>query len=185
MTHIYSGQLEVQRKIPEFYVDLCKKSNCNNYLQSFKDFLRRSETPKFTEAEADQAEVPCTKTKLREFTKSEKLKKSPGTIWVNAGCYKFHWKLIPTIISGAVNNILRNGIIPENQRQGALALIPLSSKEQKYIGNFKLIKLLIALHNIFSGCITNRHKPGLDKILNQGQAAYLPGWYISEITRNV
>ena len=114
--------------------------------------------------------------KIHQFSM---LQQGPKTTGITLGFYRFLCEQIPNTINMAVNNILKDGLIPGTKIQGALVIILKAVKDPQCITNLRPITLLTFFYKIVFGCIAHRLKPGLDKILKPLQMEYLPGRYIS------
>ena len=126
---------------------------------------------------------PLSQTEIVSFINSLNPSKALGTTGITTGVYQYLFKIIPNVITEAVNNTLITRTIPVKQREGAIVLIPKTGKDQRIISNLRPITLLNTLYKVVSGCVTARMKPVLDRIIQPWQKAYINGRYIGEVTR--
>ena len=69
------------------------------------------------------------------------------------------------------------------QRLGIITLIPKGEKDKTFLKNWRPLTLLNSLYKLVSGCISERIKPHLDKIVNGDQKGFVSGRYIGEAIR--
>ena len=69
------------------------------------------------------------------------------------------------------------------QKLGIITCIPKPNKPKVFLKNWRPITLLNCTYKIASGCIANRIKTVLDKIINKDQTGFIKGRYIGENTR--
>ena len=67
---------------------------------------------------------------------------APGSGGFGGNFYKVFWKILKTIVLGAINEIYENGELPIMLRLGVIALIPKGEKVQRFITNWR------PLHNL-------------------------------------
>ena len=66
------------------------------------------------------------------------------------------------------------------QRLGIITLIPKGEKDKTFLKNWRPLTLLNSLYKFVSGCISERIKPHLDKIVNGDLKGFVSGRYIGE-----
>ena len=69
------------------------------------------------------------------------------------------------------------------QRQGIITCIPKGDKPRHFLKNWRPITLLNVIYKIASGCIANRLKSVLPKLISSDQTGFISGRYIGENTR--
>jgi hypothetical protein len=69
------------------------------------------------------------------------------------------------------------------QTQGVITCIPNENKAKQFVKNWRPITLLNTVYTIAAGCIANRIKLTLDKLINQDQTGFIKGRPIGENTR--
>jgi hypothetical protein len=83
----------------------------------------------------------------------------------------------------ALNHVFSSGSLSLKQTQGIITCIPKGEKSRKYLKNWRPISLLNCVYKIGSGCIANRLKKCLDKIVSNNQTGFIKGRFIGENTR--
>ena len=61
------------------------------------------------------------------------------------------------------------------QRLGIITLIPKGEKDKSYLKNWRPLTLLNSLYKMTSGCIAERIKPHLAKIIHEDQKGFIEG----------
>ena len=69
------------------------------------------------------------------------------------------------------------------QKLGVITCIPKPNKPKHFLKNWRHISLLNCTYKIASGCIANRIKKVLDKIIAKDQMGFIKGRYIGENIR--
>ena len=75
------------------------------------------------------------------------------------------------------------GKLSITQRQGIITCIPKGDKPRHFLKNWRSITLLNVIYKIASGCIANRLKSVLPKLISSDQTGFISGRYIGENTR--
>ena len=83
----------------------------------------------------------------------------------------------------SVNYSFEIGSLSVSQKLGILTLLPKGTKDKRYMKNWRPITLLNTYYKIVSGCITERIKPKLEKLVHWDQKGYVPNRYIGESIR--
>ena len=71
------------------------------------------------------------------------------------------------------------------QRQGVITCLPKGDKPKQYLKNWRPITLLNVIYRLASGCIAERMKLILNKLISNDQTGFMSGRYIGENTRLV
>ena len=69
------------------------------------------------------------------------------------------------------------------QKLGLITCIPKQDKPKQFLKNWRPITLLNFTYKIAAGCIVNRMKTVLDKIISKDQTGFIKETYIGENTR--
>ena len=81
------------------------------------------------------------------------------------------------------NYRLENKKLSITQRQGIISILPKGDKPREFLKNWRPIALRNVSYKILSGCLANRLKTVLDKLIHENQKGFLKGRYIGENTR--
>ena len=109
--------------------------------------------------------------------------KSPGSSGFSAEFYKCFWKQLGDFVCRALNHAFISGNLSITQTQGIITCIPKGDKPKQYLKNWRPITLLNTIYKIGSGCIANRLKIHLDKLINNDQTGFIKGRFIGENIR--
>ena len=97
--------------------------------------------------------------------------------------FKFFYKDLKLFIRNAINEGYNLGTLSSTQRQGLVTCIPKADKPKQFIKNWRPITLLNVMYKIASGCIAERLKTVLTKLISSDQTGSISGRYIGENTR--
>lgn len=73
----------------------------------------------------------------------------------------------------------------ETNKLGIITCIPKEGKPKQYLKNWRPISLLNVVYKLASGCIAERLKKVLDKLISSDQTGFLKGRFIGENIRLV
>ena len=111
-----------------------------------------------------------------------KSNKNPGSDGFSAEFFKFFYNVIKTFIKRAINEGYREGKLSVTQRQGLIKCLPKGDKPKQFLKNWRPITLLNVIYKIASGCIAERIKSVLTKLISEDQTGFINGRYIGENT---
>lgn len=63
---------------------------------------------------------------------------------------------------------------------GIMTCLPKAEKQKQFLKNWRPISLLNVVYKVASGCIANRIKSLLDKLINKDQTGLIKGRFIGE-----
>ena len=86
-------------------------------------------------------------------------------------------------IRRAINESFKLGKFSISLRQGLITCIPKGDKPRQFLKNWRPITLLNVIYKIASGCIAERLKSVLTKLISSDQTGFISGRYIGENTR--
>ena len=109
--------------------------------------------------------------------------KSPGSDVFSVEFFKFFYKDLEVFIRCAINEGYRTGQMSITQRQGIIICLPKGDKPRQFLKNWRPITLLNVTYKIASGCIVERLKIILSKLISTDQTGFINGRYIGENTR--
>lgn len=130
-------------------------------------------------------EGPLIKTEVLNFLKKMKNDKSPGPDGFSSEFYKNFWKDLGSFITWAINTSYELLHFSETNKLGIITCIPKEGKPKQYLKNWRPISLLNVVYKLASGCIAERLKKVLDKLINRDQTGFLKGRFIGENIRLV
>ena len=122
-------------------------------------------------------------TEAFQTLKNMKSNKSPGTSGFNADFYKVFWGKLGDFVVRALNEAYNVNSLSETQTQGLITCIPKGNKPKEYLKNWRPITLLNTVYKIGTGCIVNRIKSFLPKLIHTDQSGFIKDRYIGEILR--
>ena len=140
---------------------------------------------KLTDEEALALEGKITYSEVLNFLKNMKNEKSPGSDGFTAEFFKFFWVDLGHFIIRAINHSYFIGEMSNVQKLGIITCIPKPNKCKQFLRNWRPITLLNCVYKVATGCIANRIKTVLDKIIDTDQTGFLKGRYIGENIRLV
>ena len=181
-------QKEVEKETYCYYNDLFSNQDHNLNLDSIEQFLgpeASNSCPKISECEKEKMNesdvITCDE--LTKYLKRSKNNVAPGTTGYTNEFYKFFWRDLKHFVTNAINHGYENGMLSITQRLGIITLIPKGEKDKNYLKNWRPLTLLNTLYKMVSGCIAERIKPHLNKIINGDQKGFVAGRYIGEAVR--
>ena len=110
-------------------------------------------------------------------------KKSPGSDGFTVEFFKFFYNDLKVFIRKSLNEGYREGKLSITQRQGIITCLPKGDKPKHFLKNWRPITLLNVIYKLASGCIADRIKIVLDKLISKEQTGFMSGRYIGENTR--
>ena len=181
--NIISKQDEMLNEIYLFYSTLYKNYdhdtavNIENVFDNLKDHLFLTEEEKMNlEGKISEDEIAFVLQKMKN-------NKSSGSGGFSAEFFKFFLKDLKIFIKNAINEGYDLGGLSITQRQGLITCIPKGDEPRQYLKNWRPITLLNVIYKIASGCIAERIKTTLHKLISEGQTGFISGRYIGDNTR--
>ncbi|GJZ15926.1 RNA-directed DNA polymerase, eukaryota, reverse transcriptase zinc-binding domain protein [Tanacetum coccineum] len=105
--------------------------------------------------------------------------KAAGPDGFSAGFYKKAWEIIGDELCLAVKEFFNSGRILGEINATLIALVPKIDTPNR-VSDFRPIACCNVLYKIISKILTNRIKPGLNKIVSLNQSAFVPGRHIQD-----
>ena len=139
--------------------------------------------PKLTRKGRDLLEGELTESEMLTVLKKMKNNKSPGTDGFTVEFFKFFYSDLKVFIKNAINESYSGGKLSITQRQGLITCIQKGDKPKQFPKNWRQITLLNLVYKLASGCIAERIKLVLNKLISNDQTGFLSGRYIGENTR--
>ena len=182
---IITDQKEILSETCNYYKTLYESKENTLDDINLNAFMQDIDVPKLNEEEAFNLEGMVTLNEAGKTLKNMKNNKSPGTSGFSADFYKVFWRQLGTFVVRAINSGFQEGELSVTQQHGLIVCIPKESKCRNYLKNWRPITLLNTVYKIASGCIANRIKKVLDKLINTDQTGFIEGRFIGENTRLV
>lgn len=97
--------------------------------------------------------------------------------------FNFFFKDLKVFIKNSINEGYKLGNLSVTQREGLITCLPKGDKPRQFLKNWRPITLLNVVYKIASGCIAERIKSTLSKLISNDQTGFISGRYIGENTR--
>ena len=177
-------QEEILQETAIFYETLYKSSSHElEHGDEFNDFVKNIDIPTLSNSESMSIEGKINREEASIVLKNMTNNKSPGSSGFSAEFYKCFWKQLGDFVCRALNHAFISGNLSITQTQGIITCIPKGDKPKQYLKNWRPITLLNTIYKIGSGCIANRLKIHLDKLINNDQTGFIKGRFIGENIR--
>ena len=95
----------------------------------------------------------------------------------------FFYNDLKVFIRKLINEGYREGKLSITQRQGIITCLPKGDKPKQFLKNWRPITLLNVIYKLASGCIADRIKIVLDKLISKEQTGFMSGRYIGKNPR--
>lgn len=174
-------QSEILKEVESFYKNLYTRNTHSNKEYNLNELLVDTTVDKLDYAEMISLEI--THGEAASVLINMSNNKSPGSDGFTTEFFKFFWKQLGHFIVRSLNFGYKKGELSVTQKQGIITCIPKEGKSKFYIKNWRPITLLNVVYKIGSGCIAQRIKNILEKIICTDQTGFIPGRYIGENTR--
>jgi exonuclease III len=178
---IITDQKQILEETKAFYQKLYSKSNQPN--NENIQYIFNINANKLTDSEAQELEGEISYLEAFTFLKSMKNDKSPGSDGFSAEFLKIFWKDLGHFIVRSINYGYNINEMSSSQKLGIITCIPKPNKPKYFLKNWRPITLLNCIYKIASGCIANRIKKVLDKIISKDQTGFIKGRFIAENIR--
>lgn len=173
---------DIKNEVKNFYTKLYSSRENDTYQVDLNSLLQRN-TPKLTNTESDALEGPILPEEALKVLKNMKNNKSPGSDGFTVEFYKFFWKDVGAFLLKSLNYSFEHNILSTTQREGIITCIPKPGKTKRHLNNWRPITLLNVGFKIASGCIANRIKRVLHKIISPDQSGFIQGRFIGDCVR--
>jgi hypothetical protein len=179
---LITEQSEVEGEIKEYYECLF---DCHDHvisIESVAEYLGPTADtfPKLTNQESESVEGKLTVEEMSSFLKKTRNNVSPGSSGFTGDFYKFFWIDIKHFVVRSANFSFEIGSLSIQQRLGIITLLPKGSKDKRFLKNWRPLTLLNTFFKLISGCISERVKPFLNKIIHLDQKGFVSGRYIGD-----
>ena len=175
-------QEEILKEVQKFYSNLYAPQNSEKDIND-QDILKNLQHPVLTDIESSNLEGEITADEISNVLRNMKNNKSPGSDGFTVEFFKFFFKDFKHFIGRSINEGYQKGTFSVTQRQGIITCLPKGDKPRQFLKNWRPITLLNVIYKIASGCIAQRLKSVLPKLISSDQTGFLSGRYIGENTR--
>ena len=184
-TVLINNQKEIENEAEQFYTNLYKSKENERTTTIIEDYLGddMENTPKLTEQEKQKIEGKITLEELTSYLKKTRNNVTPGSTGFTGDFYKFYFGPLKNRIIDSINYSFDINSISVSNKLGIITLIPKGDKDKNLLKNWRPLTLLSTYYKLISGCIAERLKPALNRIIGPEQKGYLPGRFIGEVTR--
>lgn len=180
---IICKQEEILEELKQFYETLYKKPVVIENENFCRNLDKYGDIPKLTQDESQSIEGMLTEKEVLEFLKKMKNDKTPGPDGFTCEFFKFFWKDIGSFVTRAINNSYEKHTFSECNKLGVITCIPKAGKPKQFLKNWRPISLLNVVYKLASGCIAERIKLYLDKLIHNDQTGFIKGRFIGENIR--
>ena len=182
---IVNKQEEVLKEVKIFYSNLYQKQESGPEIDTDIDNILKNlqEAPTLSNDEKAELEGEIKLDEISNVLKKMKNNKSPGSDGFTVEFFKFFYNDLKVFIQRAINEGYRIGKLSATQRQGIITCLPKGDKPREFLKNWRPITLLNVTYKIASGCIAERLKTVLSKLISTDQTGFISGRYIGENTR--
>ena len=167
---VITDQTQILEETKLFYQNLYSRRDCQTD-DDFTENITCINFNKLSNEEAHTLEREINYSEALKFLKNMKHDKRPGSDGFTAEFLKFFWI------------DLHYFILSNTQKLVVITCIPKSNKPKHFLKNWRPITLLNCIYKIASGCIANRIKKVLDKIIAKDKTGFTKGRYIGENIR--
>ena len=176
-------QEEILKEVKNFHSNLYKTHDIieDKDIQEIFNDLQMS--PKLSLEERNKLEGEISDEEILSILKKMKNNKSPGSDGFSVEFFKFFYKDIIVFIRRAINEGYKLGKLSVTQKQGIITCIPKGDISREFFKNWRPITLLNVIYKIASGCIAERLKTVLSKLISSDQTGFISGRYIGKNTR--
>ena len=168
-------------EIKKFYEDLFTKRKDINSFNFYSNLYLNHK--KLSEEESASCEGPLTLNECTSSLNSMSLNKSPGSDGLPVEFYRTFWNEIGLLVTNSFNHAFRKGCLSDEQGRACITLIPKSSKDHRFLKNWRPIALLNVDYKIAAKCLANRMKVVLQDLISPEQTGFLKGRFIGENIR--
>ena len=181
---IISNQKDILQETKSFYEKLyAENQNIKSIkLENFID-INNFNVPILSNNESENLEGPLTYEEASKTLKNMKNNKSPGSDGFTPEFFKIFWKDLGHFVIRSLNQGYAKGELSTTQKEGIVVCLPKGEKPRHFLKNWRPITLLNTIYKIGSGCIANRLKTVLDKLISPDQTGFIANRFIGENTR--
>ena len=183
---LITEQSEIEPEIRDYYLNLF---DCHDHvinIESVTEYLgpTAESFPKLTNQEAASVEGILTLEEMSAFLKKTRNNVSPGSSGFTGDFYKFFWIDLKHFVVRSANYSFEVGSLSIQQRLGIITLLPKGLKDKRFLKNWRPLTLLNTFFKLISGCISERVKPFLNKLIHPDQKGFVSERYIGDAIRS-
>ena len=180
--NVITSQEEILKEVQHFYSNLYAPLNSKTDIND-QDILNNLQHPVLTDIESSSLEGEITADEISKVLRNMKNNKSPGSDGFTVEFFKFFFKDFKHFIKRSINEGYNKGTFSVTQRQVIITCLPKGDKPRQFLKIWRPITLLNVIYKIASGCIAQRIKSVLPKLISSDQTGFLSNRYIGENTR--
>ena len=173
--------LEEERK---FYSDLYSSVDISD--ESLNTYFNDiSDVPQLSHVDKHSCEGALSNNECVVVLSGFKNGKTPGNDGLPPEFYKLFWPDINELVLQVFRYSFQTGELSPSMKEGVINLIPKKDKSPLFLKNWRPISILNTDYKLLAGCLANRLKKVLPKIISNDQSGFLHGRYIGECIRKV
>ncbi|MEW8544166.1 MAG: endonuclease/exonuclease/phosphatase family protein, partial [Candidatus Thiodiazotropha sp.] len=172
---IIHDQFQILDEAKTFYSNLYKNSDTELQDMLSETYLQDNTIPKLNNKESNTLEGDITLEEASITLRNMSNNKSPGSDGFSSEFFKVFWQKLGHFVVRSLNYGFHSGELSITQREGIITCIPKENKPREFLRNWRPITLLNVVFKIASGCIANRIKPVLNKLIHTDQTGFISG----------
>lgn len=177
-----TNQAEILSEVDKFYTNLYS-SHSENISENWSEDLKNYNISKLSEEQSNSLNGELKYQETLSYLKKMKNNKSSGTDGYTTEFYKIFWIDLGHFVIRSLNYGYACGELSITQKRGVINCIPNGDKPKQYLKNWCPISLFNTSYKIVSGCIAERMKTVLDKLIHPDQTGFIKGRYIGDSVR--
>ena len=182
---VITEQKDIENDIFKYYQQLFEEKSVKDIdVEEFLSPEIADLCPRICDEQKEKMEGALTTNELTKYLKKTKNKTAPGSSGFTSEFFKFFWIDLKIFVTNALNYGFTNGSLSITQRLGIITIIPKGDKDKSLLKNWRPLTLLNCLYKLVSGCVAERIKPQLDKIIHNDQKGFVSGRFIGEAIRS-
>ncbi len=175
---MHYGINEILKTQVNFYKNLYKKEQL---VEEAVETLLSKINQTLSKEDKETCEKDITKSEIDNVIKELKKDSSPGLDGLNYEFYKEYWQVIGQDFFEMIDEVTKTECTT-SQYLGIIILL-YKSGFREAVENWRPITLLGCDYKIFEKVLANRMKKVMNKLINEGQKAYVEGRYIGDNAR--
>uniref|UniRef100_A0A670II65 Reverse transcriptase domain-containing protein n=1 Tax=Podarcis muralis TaxID=64176 RepID=A0A670II65_PODMU len=174
---------EIRKIFQKYYKDLYKRGKETK--QEIEHFLQEHHLKQIPKEEKEILDQKITQEEIKKANKKMKNGKVPGPDGLSAKYYKTLSNQISPVLGEVMNNILKEGRIPNTWKEAYITLIPKKEADTLEVKNYRPISLLNNDYKLFADIMAERLKKVLNNRIHKDQTGFLPGRQLRDNVRNL
>uniref|UniRef100_A0A670I6B9 Reverse transcriptase domain-containing protein n=1 Tax=Podarcis muralis TaxID=64176 RepID=A0A670I6B9_PODMU len=158
---------EIRKIFQKYYKDLYKRGKETK--QEIEHFLQEHHLKQIPKEEKEILDQKITQEEIKKAIKKMKNGKVPGPDGLSAKYYKTLSNQISPVLGEVMNNILKEGRIPNTWKEAYITLIPKKEADTLEVKNYRPISLLNNDYKLFADIMAERLKKVLNNRIHKDQ----------------